>query len=87
MARKTRKHLLEISQWDTADLSWDAMIYTSGGVTHSVYVTAINDNGETVERYDRTFTGDGARFRAFNWTEEQEKRTTDPESKFMKAAA
>lgn len=83
MSRATKKHLHLILQWETKDLSWDATIYHSGGVTHSVYVEAIDDDGRTIERYNKTFTGDNARYRAIDWAKKQRKYSIMPDSKWM----
>lgn len=66
---KTKKHLIELIMWDTETESWDATIYSSGGVTHTVYIEAINDDGRTTQRFDKTFKGSTARADAYAYAE------------------
>lgn len=80
---KTKKHHLESFLWDTLNHSWSADIYSSGGVTHTVYIEAVDDCGKVVEKYDKTFTGENSRQRAFDYAKDNRKNSTDIHSKWM----
>jgi hypothetical protein len=64
---KTKKHLVELIMWETETESWDATICSSGGVTHSVYIEAIDDNGKLTQKWDKTFRSRNAKAEAYEY--------------------
>ena len=84
MTRKTKKHFCRSVLWETDTHSWSADIFDSGGVTHTVYVEYYNDDEQV--RYDKTFTGENASQRAYDYVDQQRAWSQLPESKFMETA-